>query len=377
VELSSIIGNIYDASSNDDNWLSVGKALFNYLGAEAGSLRLLAGGGRSVNVFETRAESDHYADHYLRIDSIRSALCSLTQTADGEGKVFLDEELTDSSHYRRSEFFHNFVKPDGQDHMIVGIVGDHDRSIVGFYRQGVAFGVRERATLSTLLPHVRRALQLRQRLHRSNLDPKVGYAAFDALPGAAILVDADCNVLFANSSATETLCRRDRPIAMVKTPVSGTKLHIDNRGEASRLRALIRQAACGGAGGAIRLEFDGLDTGDRIGQYAVFVKPQVQAHSIDDLTEQGRVPVLIVISELSSLNAAKPSLFSELFGLSAAEGAVAAALLGGKSAETVARDRDVSLDTVRAQIRTVLRKSNAANLRDFERIGALLGSLGR
>jgi DNA-binding NarL/FixJ family response regulator len=374
VELNSIIGDIYDASSNDDNWRSVGKALFNYLGADAGSLRLRAGGGRSVNVFEARAGSDHYADHYLHIDPIRSALGRLAPRADGEAMVLLDDELVDSSHYRRSEFYHDFAKPNGQDHMLVGVVGDGDRSIVGFYRQGAAFGIRERKTLVSLLPHVRRALQLRQRLHRAEFEAELGYAAFDALPGAAIVVDADCNVLYANSTATRSFCRRDQPISIVASPLSGTRLTIDNRGEASRLRAMIRQAASGGAGGAIRLEFDAVEN-DRIGQYAVFVSPQLPDRGAHEFIEGDRLPVLVFINELSSPKTAKPSLFSELFGLSAAEGAVAAALLGGQSAETVARDRDVSLDTVRTQIRTVLRKSNAANLRDFERIGALLGSL--
>ncbi len=47
-------------------------------------------------------------------------------------------------------------------------------------------------------------------------------------------------------------------------------------------------------------------------------------------------------------------------------------LSGGVTAEDVARRRRVSLDTVRTQVRTVLRKTNAANLRDFERILAML-----
>lgn len=374
MELNSIIGDIYDASSNDDNWKSVGKALFNYLGADAGSLRLRAGGGRAVNVFETRAENNWYADYYLHIDPIRSALRRLSPRADGEAMVLLDDELMDSSRHHHASFYRDFAKPHGQDHMLVGVIGDGDRSVVGFYRQGTAFGVRERNTLVSLLPHVRRALQLRQRLHRAAFDAKLGYAAFDALQGAAVVVDAECNVLFANSAATRSFRRRDRPISIVTAPVSGTRLTIDNRGEASRLRAMIRQAACGGAGGAIRLEFDALES-DRIGQYAVFVSPQLPRCGVDDFIEGDRVPVLVLINELSAPRTTKPSLFSELFGLSAAEGAVAAALLGGQSAETVARDRDVSLETVRTQIRTVLRKSNAANLRDFERIGALLGSL--
>lgn len=377
MELNSIIGDIYDASENDDNWLAVGKSLFKHLGADAGSLRLLADGGKSVNVFEARAENDHYVEHYLQLDPIRSALFKLMRRNEADGEVLLDEELVDSDTYHRTEFYRDFAKPQGQEHMIVGLVGDRDRSIVGFYRQGLAFGVRERATLLTLLPHVRRALQLRERLHRAEFNARVGYAAFEALPGAAIVVDADCNVLFANSSATKALCYRDRPVCLATSPTSGTKLAVDKRGEMSRLRVMIRDTAMGGAGGAMRVEFDMLGNSGRIGQYAIFVSPQFPDRVCDALAEGSSVPVLVQISELSSPRAARPSLLSDLFGLSAAEGAVAAALLGGQSAEAVARERDVSLDTVRTQIRTVLRKSNATNLRDFERMGALLGSLGR
>ena len=71
----------------------------------------------------------------------------------------------------------------------------------------------------------------------------------------------------------------------------------------------------------------------------------------------------------------RPDATQSMFGLSVAEAAVAVALLGGRTAEDVARLRQVSLDTIRSQIRTVLRKSEAANLRDFERIGAMLGSM--
>jgi DNA-binding CsgD family transcriptional regulator len=374
VELNSIIGDIYEAGADDANWRTVGARLFKYLGADAGSLRLQAGGGRSINVFEAHPESDHYADHYLSIDPIRAALLKVTPGPDGEA-VLLDDELVDGAQYRLSEFYCDFARPNGQEHMLVGVVGDCDRSNVGFFRQGVAFGIRERNTLSSLLPHVRRALQLRQRLHRAEFESKLGYAMFDALPGAAIVVDADCNVLFANAVATKSLSRRDQPISLVTALGSGTRLVIDNRSDASRLRFMVRDASVGGAGGAIRVEFD-CPGSDRVCQYAVLVSPQPSGGA-EEFIERGRVPVLVLIDELSTPRAAKPSLLSDLFGLSAAEGAVAAALLGGQSAETVARDRDVSLDTVRTQIRTVLRKSNAANLRDFERIGALLGSLSR
>lgn len=64
----------------------------------------------------------------------------------------------------------------------------------------------------------------------------------------------------------------------------------------------------------------------------------------------------------------------EMFGLSRAEAEVAVALTGGASAEDVARGRGVPLMTVRSQIRSILGKSEAENLRDFERAMASLGA---
>ena len=376
MDLNSVIGDIYEASTNENNWQSVGKTLFTCLGADAGTLRLQGDDGRSVNVFETRPDEDHYADYYLNIDPVRSALSKIAPRQDAEATVLVIDELVDSGRYRRSEFYRDFARPNGQEHMLLGVVGDRDHTVVGFFRDGLAFGAKERTTLSRLLPHVKRALQLRQRLHQSEFDARLSYTAFEALPGSAIVVDADCNVLFANTSATRSFSRRGLPISLVTALSGGTKLVVDNRDAAARLRAMVRDAAHGGSGGAIRLEFDAAGR-DRVGQFAVFVSPQPPEGAVHRSIAGGRVPVLILISELSFPRSAKPSLLSELFGLSAAEGAVAAALLGGQSAEAVARDRDVSLETVRTQIRTVLRKTDAANLRDFERIGALLGTMAR
>ncbi len=55
---------------------------------------------------------------------------------------------------------------------------------------------------------------------------------------------------------------------------------------------------------------------------------------------------------------------------------VAIALVGGASAEEVARQRHVSLDTVRSQIRSILAKIvEVVNLRDLERWMASLAAV--
>ncbi len=148
-----------------------------------------------------------------------------------------------------------------------------------------------------------------------------------------------------------------------------------DRREAARFRSLVQDAASGGSGGAMKIEID-TGTNDRIDQLAVLVTPQPPQYAADGVIIDNFSPVLVLISELSRPSTPRASLLSDLFGLSIAEGAVALALLGGQTAESVAQERDVSLETIRSQIRTVLRKSEATNLRDFERIGALLSTLG-
>ena len=58
----------------------------------------------------------------------------------------------------------------------------------------------------------------------------------------------------------------------------------------------------------------------------------------------------------------------ELFGLTRAEAEVAQALTGGTSTVAVAARRGLSEATVRSQVRAVLDKTGAANLRDLERL---------
>lgn len=372
---SSIINDIYEASTGERDWFSLGKELFEYLHADAGTLRFQSADGRSVNVFQPCSDTgrDSYTDYYLHIDPIRSALHKMRhQTGRGETVVAVDE-VVDRDLYRGSEFYQDFARCNGREHMMVGLVGDCDKTIIGFFREDKAFGPDERAALAELLPHVRRGLQLRQKVHGEEQASRLVYAAFEALHGNALVVDGDCNVLFANASATQTLSREGMPVSLSALAAGGrTRLAIDRR-DGVRLRQVIQETARGGGGGAVRLEYDAPKS-DRVGQLAVFVSPLPSAGT----SAGAAVPVLLTVNELSQpRGAAAASIFSDLFGLSAAEGAVAAALLGGQTAETVAKDRSVSLDTVRTQIRTLLRKTDATNLRDFERMGAVLGTFAR
>jgi DNA-binding CsgD family transcriptional regulator len=83
----------------------------------------------------------------------------------------------------------------------------------------------------------------------------------------------------------------------------------------------------------------------------------------------------VLVRHLLAPPAPSIALLIDLFGLTHAEAEVAVILAGGVSAEQVARERHVSLDTVRSQIRAISKKIDASGLRGFERIIALSSTM--
>lgn len=373
----SVIDGIYEASSSGSDWSAVGSELFERLGAHSGSLRLMADGA-STNVFKP-AETDEalYAERYQFIDPIRSAARRMMPGRDWHASVTTSDDLVPADIYHRSEFYQDFARQNGQNHMLLGALGGEACTVVGFFRDSCPFGDEERSALVQLMPHLQRAVHLHDRLSCLDRDASLGADAFEALAGAAVMVDSNLDVLFTNSTAGELLADKGSPFMMTseRSPFGPLVKHLSLRDRScgARLRALVKDAATGGTGGALRVEADdGLDMPSR---FAVIVSPQSSVHAMPGSDKP--CPVLVLIREIARRSTPPASLLGDLFGLSTAEQAVAVALLGGQTAEHVASERSVSLDTVRSQIRTLLRKSEAANLRDFERMGAVLSTLAR
>lgn len=365
-----IVNDIYEASTGEVGWSSLRAKLFDYLGAEAGTLRFREANGQFTNVFRTgEAGEDLYAKYYLEIDPIRSAVSRMTVSDGGSEIVLFHDDVLNPELYHRTEFYQDFVRPNGREHMLIGVVGDDDHTIMSFFRQRRAFSMHERSALAAILPHVRRGLKLRKKMKDTEHNAFLNYSVFEALPGILLALDSSCKVIFANAAARQMFARQDMPFSISSVLCGEGGRVVLKEGDGQRFRQIVYNASCSGRDGAILIEYTGRAT-EQAHQIAVYASP---------LRMQAGFPAaaLIVIQDLSELRSAPISLLGELFGLTNAECAVAVALLGGQTAEVVAGNRQVSLETVRAQIRTVLHKTDASNLRDFERIGALLSTMAR
>ena len=379
--ITAVIGDLYEASSSGGNWFAFGREFFQHLGVDSGSLRVRDADGRHVNVLQPVLPWEGQYSRFQALDPVRGAALRTIPSRDWGTTVKLGTELLPNDTFMRSDFYQEFAKPLGRNHLLLGTIGDIDKTLILLFRETIPFTERDKQNLASMLPHMQRAVQLHNRLRGAELNAQIGCAAFEALPGGAIVLDHETSVLFINKAAERLLSEAGSPLALRRQSsqvwnAGALQLVIRDRSRAARLLSLVSDAARGGSGGAMRFEIES-ETDNRVDQLAVLVTPQPPQYSPRETAPGALRPVLILLKQLSRPSAPRASLLSDLFGLSIAESAVALALLGGQTAESVARERDVSLETVRSQIRTVLRKSEAANLRDFERIGALLASLGQ
>jgi DNA-binding CsgD family transcriptional regulator/PAS domain-containing protein len=377
-DLSTLVGSFYEAVTGASDWSEAGAALCQAIGAESATFSVRQWDGRSVNLLSPSdpGETD-YNQRYRFIDPIRPLAESIRVNGDWLGAVRFNDEILPPEQFRESEFYRDFARHHGQDYMLIGALGDADRTLLVLYRDRIPFSDEDRLALSRLLPHALKALDLRKRLDADQRVASFQAAALDASANGVLVVEADLRVRYANRVAWDAITGRNSALTLRQGTVrlDGYLGQLAARGapDAARLSQAVADAVGRSKSSSFRLGGSPGQDQARLDE-ACFACPLPNDTAIPGLPTASGLAMLVV-QALRAPSGPHPTVLMQLFGMSGSEAAVAIAILGGRSAEEVALERRVSLDTVRTQIRAVLRKSEASNLRDFERICAMLLSL--
>jgi len=379
-DLADCVGAIYQAGAGDGSWLDVGERICRLMDARRALLNLGGPGGPRNLLMPPDGSEAAYAAYFHASDpyAAKARFDFATARAFHLGNAKLGADLVAEGDFLHSEFYNDFARHHGRRHVIGGMAGISEATPVLVFRgdDAGAFDETHVRLLRTLMPHVQRAIELRVRLGRHDETAALTRAALDALPVGVGVVDAGLKIRFINDLARRYLAGPDAGLFSMRSgPHAGSGVYLAamSREEAGMLRRLVAGATSGGAGGAMRV------TSRNGAVVALMVAPAPQGLA-DDVTrpESGGAAeplALIILRPLNRKAVPQADMLCEMFGFSRAEAEVAIALTGGASAEDVARGRGVSLMTVRSQIRSILGKSEAENLRDFERAMATIGAL--
>jgi DNA-binding CsgD family transcriptional regulator/PAS domain-containing protein len=356
--LHQCITDLYDAAMETRAWQGLGAQLAAVLDGQTMGLWVEDHGQIRELVSTVPAEAlAVYQQYYHSRDLYATAAARQPQMT-----ALLGHELVSPQVVQASEYYHDYCVPFGVCHVVGATAPLHTGAstmmVMAVHRPHDAppFTNVEQQRLHVLLPHLQRALQLRQRLGHLEMQVHIGYAALEALALGIMVVTADGTVVFANAAA-EALARRDEGLQL------GGRL----RGlsavsplEAQALRGLLYAVTHGGVGGMLRV------TRRTLPPLAVLVAPlPTRFHP---MTTPTSTLALVLITDPADPPVLASSTLQQLFTLTAAEADVALALAAGHSAEAIAAERGVSLPTVRTQIRQILEKTGALHLRDLGRL---------
>jgi DNA-binding CsgD family transcriptional regulator len=277
------------------------------------------------------------------------------------GNVMTSEELCPDEKVLPSEFYNEWVRPQGLRRGLNGVLfnqGSLAGSIGVIRDQRVrAFSADDKRFLSMLMPHLQRAVKLRSRI--VDLET-LGQRTSDALnrwATAVFLVDREARIVLANHSAAEILAgqdglRSERGVLKTTHSRDTAILHQTIR------YAVDRVSVAGDASGAMLLA---RISGKR--PLHVFVSPTARKDVF--FGEQSGALVFVADPEAHQTQS---DVLQSLYGLTPAEAAVAALLAGGKSVKEIAETTSVRENTVRIHLKRIFDKTETKRQAELVRL---------
>ena len=246
---SGLIETLYDAASGNRPFWPLGPQIARAFGSESCTLQVRGGFAGLVEQATKTANFtqeflDRYQSYYYRHDIwVNKALAYPRDVVMGSDDLISDAE------FRNSLIYLDHCRPAGCFYVLGALMSvggpNNALGVFGGHREEKArlFPPAEKQRAMILLPHLRRALQLRERLGRLDLQQRAMSDALEALAIGVMIVGDNGWVLFINAVA-ERLLRPDNGLMIL-----GNRLRASQPAPDQHLQHTIRAAARASARG--------------------------------------------------------------------------------------------------------------------------------
>ncbi len=285
-----------------------------------------------------------------------------------EGRVVNGAMLFPSNHLKKTEFWGDWLRHQDIFHTAAAIVEKkHDRSVNVTVCRPEGMGeycADELGLLQRLMPHLQAGFALHRRLYRMQALSQAATGALEQIPFGVVLLDHRGNTLFANQRA-ETMVAAGRLLRLR----DGAPVRCSRPSDDARLQSLVAGAtragqpepdskAAAAPGGTLRLS--GLDGQEM----QLFVAPLPSWSTPFGV----RTAAVVFMSDPAAAMADSMSLMlRSLYAMTPAESRLTEALVNGSTPQEYAQARDLSMNTVRTQIKRAAAKAGVSRQSDLVR----------
>ncbi len=363
-----LIDRCYGAATDDDAWPVLLKEIREFLDGHGATLFFTDTQLRPVDRFfgdniSPESIADYQA-HFHTIDirmqrSIPGAL----------NTIATDYDLVDDAIINGHEFYQDFLRSAGHRYIVAAILDLDDGSHAfcschrGLKQDHADSDILDRAGL--LLPHLRRSLQLRNKVSVIRAKSEAAFEALDGLGQAMFLVDAQGRILWQNSWADHILRQQDGLMT------SDCELRTLSAPANTELQELIGSAI--NASNRPRARPGGLMSIPRPSlkrSYQALVTPLAKGPEMKLVSRQlSTTPsAAIFIMDLEQKSVPRTEVLRTLYNLTPAEVRLAIALGSGATAKDYAEETRLSVHYVRWLIKQVEAKTDTRRISDLIRL---------
>lgn len=251
---------------------------------------------------------------------------------------------------RRTDFYGEILEPWDIGHGALFVVDDTPKFHVAMsIHRSIArgpFTSTELEASQELLPHLRRAMQLRLLLERSREQEKLALEMLDQLTAGVLIVDSEAHVLFANMAAQEIAAARD-----VLVLNNGT-VKPRQREQSDVFRRLVGSAIAGGPGGSLLLSAHS----HRL-PVSALVTPLVGTLAVSLAVPGRRGAAAVFLSDPERLAFTSTGHLQALYKLSPTEARVAWLIARSASIGSAAKMLGLAPETVRTHLKHIYAKT--------------------
>jgi DNA-binding CsgD family transcriptional regulator/PAS domain-containing protein len=345
MQIDDLVGAIYDAAVDPTLWQPALVRVSDALSA-IGTLYLSYDLQRPERSRAVLGRLDPDLTQAYLIRHSRSSPWAKMRRVMPVGQVVSVDAYVPASQLRRTEFYHDILRPQRILHCGAACLARDAERFVGFsiFRAAEAGPTedQELRLLSALAPHIKRATQISERLGIIAAFEQAKTSALDLADHGVILLDVHAGVLFVNRAAESILALRDG-----LTITAGT-LRAATPADTRRLHVMIAETVKGSSGGTLRAARPSLAE-----PFLLLVAPA----RTGALWPVGAAPaVVIFVTDPDRPPHPETRRLTELFGLTATEAKAALALASGGGVPQTATVLKLSTNTVHTHMRRIFRK---------------------
>ncbi|SNT01086.1 DNA-binding transcriptional regulator, CsgD family [Sphingomonas laterariae] len=344
-DFSRLVRTLYASLVADQPWYGFLTEFRDQLGAQFATLIVSRASSVAPSLMVTPLGNpqgiEDYCDHLFRIDPFTDL---------PEGKVVSQFEHLSERGFKQSAFYRDYLQYEDTSHIL-----GFDLRTGGFVTairvtrtsDGQPYGATERARCERIIPHIRQAMDIYQRLETSRSEHAVYSGAVEQFALGAVILDEHNNIIRCNPIAEAILDEAD---GIART---GRRVSLGNATSDADFRNFLRDAR-GPAGSAhvFRVE---RPSGRR--DIGIVARP---IETPDYLHAASAPALALYLGDPERQMQVNADALRDLFNLTPTEAAISACVANGLSVHESAERLGIASNTVRAHLRSIFAKTGVA-----------------